>query len=163
MKKLIFGIVTSLAFATSAVAQESGRMEVRARVIEKLPIYTTVNQPVQNCHFENRTTNNAAGDALAGMIIGGLIGKGATGNDNGAAAGAVIGGMIGAQNGANNRGVRQVEVCNTVYQNVSVVNEVDVFFESMGQQFPIRMNARQSDNYYVGQRVNLILRFQLVN
>ena len=36
------------------------------------------------------------GDVLMGMIIGGLLGKGVTGQDNGAAAGAVFGGVIAA-------------------------------------------------------------------
>ena len=36
------------------------------------------------------------GDVLMGMIIGGLMGKGLTGQDNGAAAGAVFGGVIAA-------------------------------------------------------------------
>ena len=39
------------------------------------------------------------GDVLMGMIFGGLLGKGITGKDNGAAAGAVIGGVIAADKG----------------------------------------------------------------
>ena len=42
------------------------------------------------------------GDVLMGMIIGGLMGKGLTGQDNGAAAGAVFGGVIAADK-ANKR------------------------------------------------------------
>ena len=38
-------------------------------------------------------------DVLMGMIIGGLLGKGVTGQDNGAAAGAVMGGVIAADKG----------------------------------------------------------------
>jgi uncharacterized protein YcfJ len=38
-------------------------------------------------------------DVLMGMIIGGLLGKGVTGKDNGAAAGAVFGGVIAADKG----------------------------------------------------------------
>ena len=51
----------------------------------EVPIYGTVTRP-----------GNAGEGALAGMIIGGLLGKGVTGDDGGAAAGAVIGGVIGA-------------------------------------------------------------------
>jgi uncharacterized protein YcfJ len=40
------------------------------------------------------------GDVLMGMIIGGLMGKGLTGQDNGAAAGAVFGGVIAADKGS---------------------------------------------------------------
>ena len=46
----------------------------------------------------------SAGDVLGGMIIGGLIGKGASGDDKGAAAGAVIGGMIAADKNQNKHG-----------------------------------------------------------
>lgn len=159
----MIGVLTSIAFATSVFAQETGSMQIQGRVVDKQPIFTNVSRPVQDCHIENRATNNAAGDALAGMIIGGILGKGITGKDNGAAAGAVIGGMIGANNGANNSSVRQVQVCNTVYQNVSVINEVDIWVEAMGQRFPVRMNATQANNYFVNQRVNLLVRFQLMN
>jgi|TARA_B110000977_G_scaffold179397_1_gene237927 uncharacterized protein YcfJ len=41
----------------------------------------------------------SGGDVLTGMIIGGLLGKGITGKDNGAAAGAVFGGVIAADKG----------------------------------------------------------------
>ena len=40
------------------------------------------------------------GDVLMGMIIGGLMGKGLTGQDNGAAAGAVFGGVIAVDKGS---------------------------------------------------------------
>lgn len=63
--------------------------------------------------YETRTVNtnrNAGADALAGMIIGGIIGKGVTGQDNGAAAGAVIGGIIGANEGQRGSTTRQERV-----------------------------------------------------
>lgn len=74
----------------------------------KVPVYGNV-----------QTEGNAAGGALAGMIIGGLLGKGVSGNDDGAAAGAVIGGLIGADKGAKPKteqqvvGYEYVEKCNT--------------------------------------------------
>ena len=40
--------------------------------------------------YEYRNKNSNSGDVLGGMIIGGLIGKGITKKDNGAAVGAVI-------------------------------------------------------------------------
>lgn len=66
---------------------------------------------------------NAAGGALMGMIIGGLLGKGVTGDDGGAAAGAVIGGIVGADKGQNGNnkivGYRMAQKCETktLYEN----------------------------------------------
>lgn len=162
LKNLLVTLALIVA-ATSASAQESRSFEVWGRVVDKESLWITTQQPVQNCYIENRSTNNAAGGALTGMIIGGLLGKGVTGQDDGAIAGAVIGGMVGANNGANNSGVRQVEVCNTEYVEQTVANEVDVIFDVMGNSVPIRMNATQANNYYVGQRVRLRLRLQLLN
>jgi uncharacterized protein YcfJ len=74
----------------------------------KVPVYGTVQKQ-----------GDAAGGALAGMIIGGLLGKGVSGNDDGAAAGAVIGGLIGADKGSKPKnsqeviGYEYVEKCNT--------------------------------------------------
>jgi len=51
----------------------------------QVPIYSNVKRP------------GASGtDVLTGMLFGGLLGKGITGKDNGAAAGAVFGGIIAA-------------------------------------------------------------------
>ena len=73
------------------------------------PIYETrrVKEVTKVCHEEEfpvygtkeikRSANG--GDVLAGMIIGGLLGKGVTGKDKGAAAGAVIGGVVAADKG----------------------------------------------------------------
>jgi len=56
-------------------------------------------------------------DVLTGIIIGGLLGKGASGNDKGAAAGAVIGGMVAADKKKGNQrivGYKQQQVCRDV-------------------------------------------------
>jgi uncharacterized protein YcfJ len=52
---------------------------------------------------QRQSQGDAAGGALAGMIIGGILGKGLTGKDDGAAAGAVMGGIIGADKGSKPR------------------------------------------------------------
>lgn len=59
----------------------------------EVPIYS-----MQQLHSDGAT----GGDVLTGMIIGGLLGKGITGKDNGAAAGAVFGGMVAADKKRNN-------------------------------------------------------------
>ena len=53
--------------------------------------------------YEYRNKNSNSGNVLGGMIIGGLIGKGITKKDNGAAVGAVIGGIIAADNNSNGK------------------------------------------------------------
>ena len=76
---------------------------------QKKPVYSTYKQQ-----------GDAAGGALLGMILGGVIGKGVTGDDGGAAAGAVVGGLIGADKGSKPRtqseiiGYELVETCENV-------------------------------------------------
>jgi uncharacterized protein YcfJ len=99
MKKL-------LATAALVVTAVPAAAETRYATITSVqPNYETVymNVPRQQCEMVEvpiygtvTRQGNAGEGALAGMIIGGLLGKGVTGDDGGAAAGAVIGGVIGA-------------------------------------------------------------------
>ena len=109
MKSLI--LITALVAASPAVAEN-----VTAQVEDR---YTniSVNEPFtsQECVMVNvpvygnvTTQGDAAGGALMGMIIGGLLGKGVTGDDSGAAAGAVFGGLVGADKGSQAKSSRQV-------------------------------------------------------
>lgn len=89
------------------------------RVPETKRVCETVQVPVYG--VERRQTNGA--DVLGGMIIGGILGKGLTGKDNGAAAGAVIGGIAAAEHNKTKRvvtGYRQEQQCHTeeTYRNV---------------------------------------------
>lgn len=102
MKKIVF--VTALVAALPAYSSEvvSAKVYDRYAVVSaKVPYNTTecstVDVPV---YAESSTPGNAAEGALVGMIIGGILGKGITGNDDAAAAGAVMGGLIGADKGA---------------------------------------------------------------
>jgi len=83
--------------------------------------------PVEVPIYSNQK-GDAGGGALAGMIIGGLLGKGVTGDDGGAAAGAVLGGIIGAdkaQNGTNKIiGYKEVDQCETKTFNRITTREV---------------------------------------
>jgi hypothetical protein len=66
-------------------------------------------------------------DVLGGMIIGGLLGKGVTGKDNGAAAGAILGGVIAADKKQGQQvivGYRQEQRCNTVTQYDTTTEQV---------------------------------------
>jgi uncharacterized protein YcfJ len=109
MKKLLATAAVIASITTTANAATK-----YATITSVSPNYETVymNVPQQRCQnvevpvygtVQGQGANG--GDVLAGMIIGGLLGKGATGQDNGAAAGAVIGGIIAAENGSVQRRV----------------------------------------------------------
>lgn len=80
-------IAIALLTATAASAET-----VRATIKDHY-VWQDVNTPITQTYCRE---GNAGQGALEGMIIGGLLGKGITGDDNGAAAGAVLGGVIGA-------------------------------------------------------------------
>ena len=109
MKHLI--LITALAAASPAVAETiKAQVEDRYTNISVSEPYTKqdcvmVDVPV----YGNVTTSgNAAEGALLGMILGGLIGKGVTGDDGGAAAGAVFGGIVGADKGSQPKTSKRV-------------------------------------------------------
>lgn len=80
-------VAIALLSATSASAET-----VRATVKDHY-VWQDVNTPITQTYCSERSAGEGA---LGGMIIGGILGKGITGDDNGAAAGAVLGGVIGA-------------------------------------------------------------------
>lgn len=96
-------LITALVAATPAVSET-----VKATITDE---YTSVFQSVPYTKHECVRVNvpvygntvkkgNAAEGALLGMILGGLAGKGLTGDDKGAAAGAIFGGLVGADKGS---------------------------------------------------------------
>jgi outer membrane lipoprotein SlyB len=99
-------VSTTTAIVTSLIVTGSASAE-QARNVHVQDVYTEIRQntpyTTQECVMV-RNSGNAASGALTGMILGGLLGKGATGDDGGAAAGAVIGGIIGADRGGQRGG-----------------------------------------------------------
>ena len=91
-------IVTMLATPVAAEQIKANIEDVYATVIESTPYTRQVCNNVEVPIYGTITRQGSAtgGDVLSGMIIGGLLGKGATGKDDGAAAGAVLGGIIAA-------------------------------------------------------------------
>jgi uncharacterized protein YcfJ len=80
-------VAIALLFATSASADT-----VRATIKDHYE-WQDVNIPITQTYCKQKSGGQGA---LEGMIIGGLLGKGITGDDEGAIGGAVIGGIIGA-------------------------------------------------------------------
>jgi len=80
-------VAIALLFATSASAET-----VRATIEDHYKLQD-INTPITQTYCRQ---GSAGQSALEGMIIGGLLGKGITGDDQGATAGAVLGGVIGA-------------------------------------------------------------------
>lgn len=112
MKKLIAIAAAISMFAAPVFAgtyYEAGKVVTS----EKVYSYAIEQVPVERCYNVGSRPSNG-GDVLTGMIIGALIGKGATGNDKGAAAGAVIGGVIAGDKNHNR------QVCETVYEERKV-------------------------------------------
>lgn len=69
---------------------------------------------------------NATGDVVAGIVVGGILGKAITGNNNGATTGAVLGGIAAAQNSRKVTGYRIERQCN----DVEVVNDNVQYYET---------------------------------
>jgi len=165
-------------FASSAHADNS--FVVSGRVTNITPVYTQVNrqQPTQVCRNVEvpiygtvQGGGDAAGSALLGMIIGGVIGDAVSGGDgNATAGGAVIGGIIGAdraQNGSRQvvTGYRTERQCSTEYTSVreTVVNEYDITYNVQGQIITIRVNRVQGERAYQGQTNRFRIRYQLID
>lgn len=106
MKKILLSVI----FIVGASSIANAEVYVRNATITSVnPIYETVfiEEPAMHCediknpiYSTRQKEGNAAGGALLGMIIGGAVGKGLTGKNDGAAVGAVMGGLIGADQGS---------------------------------------------------------------
>jgi len=128
-------LVAALATSSQAMAEST---PTNVRVVDHTKT-VVVNNPkqVRECrdvkvpvYDQHKTEGDAAGGAFLGMIIGGLLGKGVTGDDGGAAAGAVIGGLVGADKGARGGNDRRIighsyeERCEIVTINQEAYKEV---------------------------------------
>lgn len=148
MKHII--LITALTAALPAQAED-----VRSTITDHYS-YVTENTPrTQRECFEVEVpvysdrirSGNAAEGALLGMVLGGVIGKGITGQDDGAAVGAVMGGIIGADQGSRPTtdrvitGYRNETQCSDVVYNEPVRKRVythsTITFRSSNKSYSI--------------------------
>jgi uncharacterized protein YcfJ len=133
MKKSVLTILPlAMGIATAAVAKEKinvGDVVVydhTTTVVTQIPSTQTRCQNIKVPIYENvQTQGDAAGGALAGMIIGGILGKGISGKDDGAAAGAVLGGIIGADKGSRPKTQQRIAGYETQRQCSEIVVYTD--------------------------------------
>ena len=130
MKKYLYAIFCFLVAGCHPVNAETLRTATITH-IEPNYYWEKTNIPVEQCqdvqvpiygnvHGEGAT----AGDVLSGAIIGGLLGKALTGQDNGAGFGALVGAMGAAENKKQGSqkivGYQTQRQCGTFYQEESV-------------------------------------------
>ena len=108
------------------------------------PVYTNKCYDVDVPIYGEQRSGASGGDVLAGMIIGGILGKGITGKDNGAAAGAVMGGVIAADKGSREQvvtGYRKELQCfeEVLYENKTerVYTHSTITFAVDGKQYTL--------------------------
>lgn len=146
------GLAMLVTFSVSQIAAAAGMPTftktynthaVDGRVLESYPIYkagTPVYREV--CHdvevpiYQAGDPANQAGNTVAGVVIGGIIGRTLTGDDTGGVAGAVLGGIAGA-NMDNRRivGYRIEHQCNTVQDSASAVKYYESRIQIEGRIF----------------------------
>ena len=103
----------------------------------------------------------SGGDVLAGMIIGGLLGKGITNKDNGAAAGAVLGGVISADKNRSKKvvtGYTTERQCQQVvsYETERYLKNNKIYFTWNG----VNGSAYTYNNYNVGTQIPITISIQ---
>ena len=122
MKRL--AIIATL-IASPVYAGEATKIKIydhTKNVTQSIPMTERRCQDVQVPIYQKSQTSS--GDVLLGAILGGVIGKGVTKNDGGAALGAISGIIIADQNGQKSRvtGYRLERQCSdvTIYQDTLI-------------------------------------------
>lgn len=151
------------AAALSLVATTAAANTALARITKIEPRYQTSYQNVPTTQCQDvqvpiygtvQGGGASAGDVLGGMIIGGILGKGATGKDDGAAVGAIIGGMVAADNKQNKQvvtGYKTERQCSEVLvqQQVQTVKNYRITYKWQG----MTGTSYTYNNYNIGDRI----------
>jgi uncharacterized protein YcfJ len=143
MKNIL--VATALTVMLSVPAYAETVQDHYKTVTKRTPYNETVCNIVDVPIYGNVGSGASGADVLAGMIIGGLIGKGVTNKDNGAAAGAVLGGVIAADKNQAKEGIvgyRQEEQCRQITRytesSEDVYSHSTVSFYHEGKQYNLR-------------------------
>lgn len=148
MKKTL---MSALAFIfVSNVSYASG-ISSNATVISVEPVYhNTVPIYEKHCYISREQVYSSnSGDVFAGIVIGGLVGKGLTGKDDGAAIGAILGGLAAAD---KPRGVyyQNVQRCeNTIIGYEKTINHYLVTYRYNGELY----QEKTYRSFVVGQKI----------
>ena len=160
--------IAALAISTfmgCAPAHAHHTQNVDATITRVDPIYqnTTQHVPQEVCEIVQvpiygtvQGQGASGGDVLGGMILGALLGKGITNQDNGAAAGAVLGGVIAADKKKSKQvvtGYQNQEQCRTVFQQVN--NKVVTGYQIHFTYDQMSGTAITSNKYNVGQKIKV--------
>lgn len=165
MKKLLLSSALVVASFTTASAET-----FYATITNVQPRFHIVNNsvPRKQCYetqvpIYGQTQGGGAsgGDVLAGAILGGILGKGLTNKDNGAAAGAVIGGMIAAENKKGSKqivGYQNQTKCDTVYiqEQSQQLKDYKISFQWQG----VYGSAYTFNSYNIGDRIAVEVRLR---
>lgn len=158
--------IAALVTLTLMACAPAHAKSVAAQISRVDPIYDNTTQHVPRQICENiqvpiyqtvQRQGDAAGGALLGMILGGILGKEITGDKGGKNAGVVIGGLIGADRAAGSQkiisGYQNQKQCRTVYDQVSsqTISGYKIWFAYNGMEG----SAFTNHKYSVGQRINV--------
>ena len=137
MKTLGLGFIL-LMLASSSVLAQNPLLRTEVKDHFKTVIVQTPYK-VELC-ANQQVSGDKTGDTLGGAVIGGLIGKALTGDDNAAGLGALFGGIIGHQNSQATGGTQRVCRYETRYKEESkrVYSYSIVTFWHQGQQYQVK-------------------------
>lgn len=161
-------IATAALIAMTATTAMAETVKATITRVEPNYGYREVNMPVQRCENVEvpvygtiQGGGATGGDVLGGMIIGALLGKGATGDSNGAQAGAVLGGIIAADKKRNRQtivGYKTEHQCHTLIttETERYIKNNKIWFTWNG----IEGTAYTYNNYRSGQTITATVTLQ---